>query len=52
MKDEESDVSLLLELFGWDDDSECRYHALRILRGARGEAIPTPDDYHASRTRD
>lgn len=42
---ESEKVDMLLEIFGWDDTAVSRYHALRILRGARGEDPPLFDDF-------
>lgn len=38
-------VELMLEIFGWEDDSINRFHCLRMLRGARSEPAPTWDDF-------
>lgn len=40
-------VDLLVELFGWGGDKQARFEALRILRRARGEPVPTWDDFAA-----
>lgn len=44
---EEEVVDMLLDLFGWDTSFDSRYAALVILRRARREEPPTPDDYKA-----
>lgn len=38
-------ILLLLELFGWPNDRDWRFQALTILRSARGEPYPLPDDF-------
>lgn len=48
-EDEEATVELLCEIFGWDATHASKYSALRILRNARGEPAPTPDDYRVGR---
>jgi len=44
MTDEDA-VGILIELFGWDDDPLCRWHALKIYKSARGEACPSWDEW-------
>lgn len=44
---EEDCVDLLVSIFEWDNSLLSRYSALRILRGARGIAAPSWDDYQA-----
>lgn len=49
---ESEEVDLLVELFRWDvEDQQARYHALTLLRGARGEPLPTWDDFRAGVSR-
>lgn len=44
---EEEKVACLIDFFGWDDSTESQFHALKILRDARGEPAPLWDDYRA-----
>lgn len=48
---ESEKIDCLIDFFEWDDTSECRYHALLILRKARGEQYPTWDDFRKGRER-
>lgn len=43
--EERTAVLIMLDMFGWENDEHTRYHALRILKQARGEPVPTFDDF-------
>lgn len=45
MKSEAQKISILLGLFDWENTSLNRFHCLLLLRRARGEPVPSWDDF-------